>query len=69
MKKKKMQLDRKLFLHKSTIAALNKEQQLLLEGGVDRPTRPPLCGTINNTCPTRPVGQVACRPCFEPTEP
>ncbi len=62
MKKKNVNLDRKLFLGKKVLAALNTNDRDKVLGGV-LPTRLQQCYTRSETCATIPYTQRACKPC------
>lgn len=64
MKKKKLQLNKKLSLNKAAIASLNAAQQAEIAGGIAPVTFPPRClETYAATCETIPAGQMFCVVC------
>ncbi|NSL90914.1 class I lanthipeptide [Chitinophaga solisilvae] len=63
MKKKKMNISRKLIFSKATIAALSVEQQAELVGGAVA-TRPIICNPSRiESCATIPPGGHLCQLC------
>jgi hypothetical protein len=61
MKKKKISLNKKLFLDKAVIASLNQRQQQLLAGGLRPKTM--TCFTFLDTCETFPADAQICFAC------
>lgn len=61
MKKKQVNLDRKLFLNKETLAELNNIAQYQVQGGA-APTFRTICVTRAESCPTIPYTENACKP-------
>lgn len=62
MKKKHAVLEKKLFLEKEVLAALNTNDRSKVLGGI-LPTRQAQCYTRAETCATIPYTQQACKPC------
>ncbi|WP_143310572.1 class I lanthipeptide [Chitinophaga vietnamensis] len=66
MKKKRLPLEKKLFLGKAHIASLNTQQQSAINGGAAFLTRFTICTTTQTaveTCSTIPPGQDLCVAC------
>ncbi len=61
MKKKKLELNKKLLLSKETIVHLNEAQQSLLAGGATATN----CPTYNAECPTPATACFICPPLSE----
>lgn len=62
MKKKNLNLEKKLFLDKEVLAALNTRQQYQVLGGVAYTMKQP-CATGGASCETIPYTQDACKVC------
>ncbi|MCW3465552.1 class I lanthipeptide [Chitinophaga nivalis] len=65
--KKKITLNKKLFLNKATVVALNQQQQLTLDGGRPWTFDAGCGGTFDATCATVRPGEQHCRFCENET--